>query len=86
MCVCVCGYRRPLNQIIDTSVERANHLTDYEVPPLYVTVVHGGSQWANAWEHGGNITKIADNLLNAEEFQQWRNSDMVVYPSAYSEL
>mmetsp|Transcript_6002 Transcript_6002/g.7129 ORF Transcript_6002/g.7129 Transcript_6002/m.7129 type:complete len:121 (-) Transcript_6002:1510-1872(-) len=51
--------------------------------PIFLIVVHGGSLWSGYWFHQGKISRGADRLLNAEERQQWKAVDAVVYPSLY---
>ena len=51
--------------------------------PIFVEVVHGGTLWSGYWVHHGQVNRGADRLLTAEERQQWKASDVVVYPSTY---
>ena len=53
---------------------------DYSV---FITVIHGATQWDKHWQNQGDITHLADNMQNAEEKRQWIMSDLLIYPSRY---
>ena len=63
----------PFNFLMESRRERA----------VFVTIVHGGTQWDQYWMNQGDIAELAANMQNAEEKRQWMQSDVIVYPSRY---